>query len=95
MPVCLVEEWPAEAILNLYTINDPQPAIHANLFTKVNAFLSRQKVSTVPLKVFEKYLKIFYEINCKMAETMEIKYKLHKDIHYKFNESFELVSAWE
>jgi hypothetical protein len=26
---------------------------------------------------------------------MDAKYKLHKDIHYKFNESFELVSAWE
>lgn len=30
-----------------------------------------------------------------MSEIIEAKVQLHKDIHFKFNESFELVSAWE
>jgi hypothetical protein len=30
-----------------------------------------------------------------MSESIEAKVQLHQDIHYKFNESFELVSAWE
>lgn len=30
-----------------------------------------------------------------MKESIESKVQLHQDIHYKFNESFELVSAWE
>ena len=30
-----------------------------------------------------------------MSEIIEVKVQLHKDIHFKFNESFELVSAWE
>jgi hypothetical protein len=52
MPVCLVEEWPAEAILNLYTINDPNPNMHAKLFTTINLTLSKQKMPTIPLKIF-------------------------------------------
>jgi hypothetical protein len=60
MPVCLVEEWPTEALLNLYTINDPNPNIHAQLFTRVNTVLAQLKSSTIPLKTFEKYLKVFY-----------------------------------
>lgn len=52
MPVCLVEEWPTEALLNLYTINDENPNMHAELFTRINVALSRMKLSSIPLKTF-------------------------------------------
>ena len=52
MPVCLLEEWPASAILNMYTINDPNPNLHAQLFTKINAAMTQIKMPTFSLKMF-------------------------------------------
>lgn len=52
MSVCLIQEWPAEAILNLYTINDENPSLHAELFTKFNAIMSQFKMVNFSLKDF-------------------------------------------
>ena len=52
MPVCLLEEWPASAILNIYNIKDPNPNLHAHLFTKINATLTQMKITTFSLKSF-------------------------------------------
>jgi len=52
MPVCFLEEWPASAILNIYTINDQNPNLHAQLFTKINGTMTQMKMPTFPLKSF-------------------------------------------
>ena len=59
MPVCVIEEWPAEALIGKFNIKDEHPGIHAEIFSMVNRVLTAGHLPRHSLKIFEKYLKFY------------------------------------
>lgn len=85
MPVCYIEEWPPEALLNIYSTEDSYSNMHAEIFVSVNKILSNNNLPPFSLKYFEKYLKLYAEIFRIENEGINNKIKLHESIHFKFN----------
>lgn len=85
MPVCYIEEWPPEALLNIYSTEDSYANMHADIFVSVNKILSNNNLPPFSLKYFEKYLKLYTEIFKIENDSISNKIKLHESIHFKFN----------
>lgn len=69
MPVCLVEEWPPEALLNIYSVEDSYANLHAEIFISTNKIITANRLPSLPLKIFEKYLRLYSDIYKSLNST--------------------------
>jgi hypothetical protein len=60
--VCILDEWPLEAIVNVYKTVDGNEKVHAQIFALANEIFYQNGLSFAPMAIYEKYIEIFSKV---------------------------------